>query len=100
RLTEGDAEALREATSVSDVTVFSSVSAQVIAGDKNTNTQVMGVSTTYWRVRAFTFSKGEGFTDHEAAIKARVVILGKTVTENLFGNQDPVGAFIRIGRHA
>ena len=57
RLTEADAQAiLKDAASVVAVAPFSSLTMQVVAGDKNVATQVMGTTRAYWEVRAFTFA--------------------------------------------
>jgi len=64
RLTEADGAAiLKEATSVVAISSFSSASAQVVAGDRNVATQVMGVSRSYWEVRGYTFAQGQSFTE-------------------------------------
>ena len=101
RLTEADGQALvREAPSVGAVSPFSSASMQVVAGDRNTATQVMGVSVNYCQVRVFTFAKGQNFTESDEQLKAKVVVIGETVRENLFGSRDGLGEYVRIGRHA
>lgn len=101
RLTEADARAvLAEATSITAVAPFSSMSAQVIAADRNWATQVAGVTRSYWEVRGFSFAKGASFTEADELLKAKVVVLGQTVAENLFGDADPIGQYVRIGRHA
>ncbi|WP_153819860.1 ABC transporter permease [Polyangium spumosum] len=100
RLTEADGRALvAEATSVANVAPFSSTGAQVIAGDRNAVTQVMGVSRSYFPVRGFSVDKGQMFTESEELLKAKVVILGETVREKLFGTGDPIGQYVRIGRY-
>ena len=101
RLTEADGQAiLKESTSVAAVAPFSSTQMQVVAGDKNVATEVVGTTTTYWDIRAFTFAKGQSFTESDEQLKSRVVVLGETVRENLFGSRDPLGDYVRIGRHA
>ena len=100
RLTEADGAAiLKEATSVVNVSTFSSASAQVVAGDRNAATQVMGVSRSYWEVRGYTFAQGQSFTESDEQLKAKVVVLGDTVRENLFGTQESMGQYVRIGRY-
>jgi putative ABC transport system permease protein len=100
KLTESDGEAIaREATSVASVTPFSSTSAQVLAGDKNVATQVMGATRSYWGVRGYTFAKGQSWTESDELLKAKVCVIGETVRENLFGTGDGLGQYVRIGRH-
>ena len=100
RLTESDGRALlMEATSIADVAPFSSTGAQVVSGESNAVTQVMGVSRSYFRVRGFSVAKGQMFTESEELLKAKVCIIGETVREKLFGAGDPIGQYVRIGRH-
>ena len=100
KLTEADGEAIaREATSIAVVTPFSGTSAQVLAGDRNATTQVMGASQSYFQVRAYTFAKGGVWTDSDELLKSKVCVIGDTVRENLFGTGDGMGQYIRIGRH-
>jgi putative ABC transport system permease protein len=101
RLTEADGRAiLREATSIAAVVPHIQTQAQVVSGDHNVLTTVMGTTHPYFSVRAFTFKSGGSFSESDETIKAKVAVLGNTVREHLFGNQDAVGQYIRIGRHA
>jgi putative ABC transport system permease protein len=100
RITENDARALvREATSLADVVPFSSSGAQVIAGDQNVVTQVMGTTRGYLEIRGFSIGKGRMFTEADEVLKAKVCIIGEVVRQKLFGKQDPIGQYVRIGRH-
>ena len=100
KLTEADGAAiLGDATSVADITPFSSLSAQIVADDKNVATQVMGTTRSYWRVRDYKFVRGESWTDTDELLKAKVCVIGDTVRENLFGDRDAVGQYVRIGRY-
>ena len=100
RLTEADGMALgKEATSIALVAPFSSTSMQVVAGDKNWATSVMGVTRSYWEVRAFEFSKGQSWTEADEQLKTKVIVLGDTVRENLFGSGDGIGEYVRIGKY-
>ncbi len=101
RLTEDDATAiLREATSVSAVSVHSSATAQLVAGDRNFSTQVMGVGENYLQIKGFTLSEGSMFSPTDFRTKAKVIILGETVKRELFGaSTDVIGEYVRIGKY-
>jgi putative ABC transport system permease protein len=100
RLTEDDGEAIRkEAISVSDISPFSSSSMQVVAGDSNAATQVMGVTRSYWSVRSFAFAQGGSWTEADEQLKSKVCVIGDTVRENLFGSREAMGQYVRIGKH-
>jgi putative ABC transport system permease protein len=99
RLTENDGHAvLQEAVSISDVTPFESTNGQIIYGDKNTETFIVGTTLPYYKIRRFAISKGENWTESDEIFKTKVCVIGKTVVTNLFGTEDPVGRTIRVGR--
>jgi putative ABC transport system permease protein len=100
-LTEGDAEAIaKEATSIATVVPFNASGVQVVVGDRNWPTTAMGTTRGYLTVRAFTIAKGEMWSESDEQLKAKVVVLGDAVREALFGNQDGIGQYVRIGRYA
>jgi len=101
RMTEGDAEAIaKEALSITNVVPWNVTGAQVVVGDRNWPTQVMGTVRAYLDVRGFSIARGEMWSESDEQLKTKVVVLGETTREALFGNQDAVGQYVRIGRHA
>jgi putative ABC transport system permease protein len=72
------------------------LSEQVIAGKKNWSTSVNGVSVDYLDIRNYVLSNGSFFTHRDVKAKSKVAVLGKTVVDELFPGQDPVGTRIRI----
>lgn len=100
RLTEGDARAiLQEATSVSRVVPFLSAQAQVVAGDRNVPTAIVGTSRGYLDVRGYHVARGDMFTEADEKLKSKVCVLGDTVRKGLFGSQDALGQLVRVGRY-
>lgn len=100
RLTEEDGKALaREAVSLQDVASVLRARAQVIAQDKNTSTSIIGCTRSFLRVRNWGVAVGEPFSETDELTKAKVVLLGTTVKKTLFGDEDPIGRFVRIGRY-
>lgn len=69
---------------------------QVIAGSNNWNTTVTGVAPEYLAIRNYQIASGSFFTDRECKTRAKVAVLGKTVADELFPDQDPIGARLRI----
>ena len=65
---------------------------------ENTNTNVVGMPPDGFRVRNITIASGRIFDAQEERGKRRVAVLGPTVVNNLFGNTDPIGLRLRIGR--
>jgi putative ABC transport system permease protein len=100
RLTEDDGRAiLRESTSVLAVAPALRASVQVVYGDQNWLTQAFGTRLSYLTVRNWAVETGLPWDAHDEATKAKVLLLGKTVAQNLFGGEDPVGRTVRIGRY-
>ncbi len=99
-LTEGDAAAIRrDATAVSAVTVWSTLNTRVHSERDSHRTGVMGVDRYYFDVRGFSLQAGRAFSPLDLRSKAKVLLLGQTVRNELFGAQDAVGRSVRIGRH-
>ncbi len=100
RLTENDGRAIqREAVSVVNIAPWLSTSGQVVYGDKNVSTSIVGTTTQYLPIRRFAIGKGEMWTETDELIKTKVCVVGQTVADKLFGNADPIGRSIRIGRY-
>jgi len=100
-LTEGDADSIRlDAPAVSAVTVWSTLKARVHSEYGHHRTGVMGIDSYYFSVRGFSIGKGRTFSVSEERSKAKVVLLGKSVKKELFGDEPATGHFVRIGPHA
>ncbi len=101
RLTEEDGHVIaREAVSVLAVAPALRTRAQVIAGERNRSTSVVGTTLPYYTVRNWGFTKGSAWQLADETSKAKVCVLGKTVANDLFGGDDPIGRSIRIDRHS
>ncbi|HZU85027.1 MAG TPA: ABC transporter permease [Polyangiaceae bacterium] len=99
RLTEADGRAIaRDAVSVANVAPFLSTQGQVVYGDKNWATNLVGTTLPYFPIRRYAVGRGSSWTESDELLKTKVCLVGQTVASNLFGNQDPVGRTIRIGR--
>jgi putative ABC transport system permease protein len=70
--------------------------AQVLANGLNWNTQVMGESPDYPQIRNWTIAGGTMFSDQDVRSLAKSAVIGKTVADQLFPNENPVGQTIRI----
>ena len=96
-LTLEDVEALkREGTLFAAITPTVRTGGQVIGGGGNWSTQVQGVSPSFLETRSWNLESGEMFTERDLRTRAKVAVLGKTVADELFVGQSPVGAQIRI----
>ena len=69
---------------------------QVLANGMNWNTQVMGESPDYPQIRNWPVASGAVFGDQDVRSLAKVAVIGQTVVDELFPNQNPLGETIRI----
>jgi putative ABC transport system permease protein len=100
RLTEDDGRAiLRESTSVAAVAPALRTIVQVVYGDQNWSTQAFGTRLPYFEVRNWAIDRGATWDAHDEATKSKVIVIGQTVARTLFGNEDPIGRTVRIGRY-
>ncbi len=96
-LTEDDALAIqKELSSVRLAAPSLRTVAQVVSANQNWSTSVTGSTPEYFVVRDWSFSAGAPFTPTDFKGAAKTAVLGKTVADNLFGSQDPIGQIIRI----
>jgi putative ABC transport system permease protein len=100
RLSDEDEQAIRrDAVSVSAIAPALRTVAQVVSGDRNWSTSVVGTSLDYFTIRNWKLRRGQLWEERDEQLKTKVCILGSTVATNLFGSDDPVGRTIRIGRY-
>jgi putative ABC transport system permease protein len=97
-LTTHDARAiLRDINSVVDVTYVRRGVAQVIYGNHNWSTFVQGTTPEFEQVMNSPVDEGVFFSERDLRTGARVVVLGRTVVDELFGvGADAIGAVVRI----
>ena len=100
RLTEEDGRSIiNESTSIVAVAPNLRSLGQVVYGDQNWNTNLVGTTLPYFQVRSWDVARGTLWEPHDEVIKSKSIVLGTTVAKNLFGNDDPVGRTVRIGRY-
>ena len=95
-----DAAAIKkEVESVKNVAPVANKNAQVVYGSKNTNTSIYGTHPEFLEVRNFKVAEGEFFSAKEINSRLKIAVLGKTVVEALFEeDEDPIGKNIKIDR--
>jgi len=99
RITLEDVDALASNTAlVKNIDPNVSGNAQVVYGNKNTNTSITGATTVYQYMQSSIPEYGRFFTKTENENAEKVCVIGTTVIKNLFGNEDPVGKYIKINR--
>ena len=98
-LTDDDAEAIRtEIPEVQYVATSNRGGGQVVFAENNWSTSWQGVNADYFPVNDWQMALGEPFSARDYSSASKVVVLGETVRRELFGDNDPIGASIRLGR--
>jgi len=99
-LVEEDAAAIqKEASLIEFVSPQVDTGAQVIRGNQNWRTTLRGESADYFKIRDWGPMKGTLFTDQDVLATANVCVLGKSVADILFGEEDPIDQPIRVRDH-
>ena len=97
-LTLDDVEKLqKESLYLSAVSPQVTSSGQAINGNKNMPTSMTGANEKFLEIRKYELKDGRMFNEQEINSLAKVCIIGKTVSDTLFGKKaDPVGQTIRF----
>ena len=91
-----DYEAIAKLDGVKAVSPMTNGAYVVIYQNKNWTTSVSGVNANYLDVNNWTMKSGRFLSNKNIQNRERVAVVGKTVAKNLFGDEDPVGAEIRV----
>ncbi len=71
-------------------------SVQVIYGNQNWFLTFRGVSPEYFDIKRWVVDEGAIFTQDDVDRAADVCVLGRTVRQQLFGAESPIGAVVRL----
>jgi putative ABC transport system permease protein len=97
RLTEEDAQAIAfDIPAVQVAAPTSRTSGQLVYGNTNWGTSIIGVSNDYLEARDWPLTSGRLFDAAELSGSAKVTWIGATVARELFGDEDPVDKMIRV----
>jgi putative ABC transport system permease protein len=96
-LTVEDYQAIvRECSAVKFASPMVQSGASLVYGNQNWSSNVQGGNTRFLEIRLWQVENGSNFTEQDESSAARVCLLGKTIVDNLFPGQDPIGQEIRI----
>lgn len=95
-LTMADAEAISKISQISAVAPVISGTAQIVFGNQNWSTAVIGTTPAIAQVREWEIVSGRFITEQDVRSGTKVAVIGQTIVEKLFGELDPVGKLIRI----
>ena len=97
RLTEEDAQAIAfEIPEVQVAAPTARSSGQLVLGNTNWGTSILGVTNDYLEARDWGLSAGRLFDETDIAGSAKVAWIGATAARELFGDEDPVDQTIRV----
>ncbi len=96
-LTVEDSESVAQhIQEVSAVSPGVGASVQIVFANQNWYTRSSGAGADYLRVRNWPLDHGSNFSQRDVDMAADVCLIGLTVAQQLFGDQDPVGQTVRV----
>lgn len=98
-LTPEDAAAIEaECPAVRAVSPGVRANGQLVFGNQNwvASSQIQGTNEKFPEIRLWPVTSGEFFTEGDVRTAARVCVIGKTIADNLFAGNDPIGQTMRI----
>ena len=69
---------------------------QLVAGNQNWTSRVEGTTPSNFAIQNYELEDGRLFTERDMNSRARVAVIGKTVADNLFPGENPVGQIMRV----
>lgn len=96
-LKESDARAMvNECPSVELAASVVRSSGQIVYGNQNWSTLLMGTTSELFVIREWPVVEGRSILQSDNDGAAKVCVVGRTIVKNLFGQDDPLGKMIRI----
>jgi putative ABC transport system permease protein len=102
-LTQADVDALNTRQQDPDVVAAIPIAqsgGQITYGNQNYFAPTTGTTSAFPQVRDYQIAEGSFFSNDDVVANHRVVVIGQTVVDNLFGSTDPVGQTIKINRQS
>ena len=69
---------------------------QIVYGNQNWHTSYRGVSPEYFDIKRWVIDQGAAFSQDDVDRAADVCVIGRSVREQLFGVEDPIGKVVRL----
>jgi putative ABC transport system permease protein len=96
-LTMADVTALAtQSSSIDAVAPIAYDGGRVVWGNKDAEANIAGTPANLMEVLGITFGKGRYFTQAEVDRRARVIILGESLSKKIFGYEDPIGKVVLL----
>jgi len=95
-LTIEDAAAINGLPSVASASPALQGFFQILYGDDNSNSVVLGVTPEMFAVRNWTVERGVPLADADVRAGARVIVIGSKIASNYYYRRDPIGQTLRV----
>ena len=86
----------KQVDGIAGISASVNTSYQLVAGNQNWTSRVEGTTPSNFAIQNYELEDGRLFTERDMNSRARVAVIGKTVADNLFPGDDPVGQIMRI----
>ncbi len=97
--TESDVDALlTQVPGIAAAAPVSDTTTSAIYRDNARKGRVTGTKPEWFQINNWTLAEGRLFTEDDLVKGAAVCVIGQTVIDDLFGNEDPIGKKIRVGK--
>jgi putative ABC transport system permease protein len=91
-----DAQAMMSESAIDSAAPLVRGTGQVVFQDRNWSTSIYGTTEDYARVREWPVSKGRFIIKQDVDGRTKNCLVGQTVVNEIFGDEDPIGKIIRI----
>ncbi|MCD8174757.1 MAG: ABC transporter permease [Phascolarctobacterium sp.] len=99
RLTFEDAQAIeKQVDDIAGISASVNSSYQLVVGNQNWAARVEGTTPSNFEIQNYELNNGRIFTERDLNSRARVCVIGKTVADNLFPDENTVGSIMRINK--
>ncbi len=88
----------REVSGIAGIAPIGTKSVLAVYGNNNWSTRVYGTDNNYFPTRNWNIGSGRAFTENELMGGKSVCIIGTTIRDELFEEEEPLGASLRLGR--
>ena len=98
-LTDQDALAIRQQIpEVQYVAAGTRGGSQIVYAEANWSTSWQGVQPDFFEINGWKLASGPGLQPGDYSSAAKSVVIGETLRRELFGDEDPLGQSLRIGK--
>ncbi len=92
-----DAQAIKsEVESLKAVAPYSSKNVNTVYTNQSHSTTLIGSNNDYFIVKDWEFEDGRYFEENELKSGKSVCVIGSTIADQLFGDENPIGATLRL----